>query len=131
MTKALTGLALADSVRRGEVRLNAPVGEYLDLGETAAAAVTFCELATHHSGYPRLGGRTYWSGLVTNLTAGNPYGANRDQLLAEARSADAGWPRCLRVLQPRCRDRWAGPAAAAAGLSYADYLRNGSSARCR
>ena len=122
LTKALTGLALADSVRRGEVRLDAPVGEYLDLGETAAADVTLRELATHHSGYPRLGGQTYWSGLVTNFTAGNPYGADRDQVLAEARSADTGGRGVYEY--SNLGAAIAGQAAAeAAGLGYAEYLQ--------
>ena len=122
LTKALTGLALADSVRRGEVRLDAPVGEYLDLGETAAADVTLRELATHHSGYPRLGGQTYWFGLMTNLTAGNPYGADRDQVLAEARSADTGGRGAYEY--SNLGAAIAGQAAAeAAGLNYAEYLQ--------
>lgn len=122
LTKALTGLALADSVRRREVRLDAAVGKYLDLGETAAADVTVGELATHLSGYPRLGGRTSWIGLATNLTAGNPYGADRDQVLAEARSADTGGRGAYEY--SNLGAAIAGQAAAeAAGLGYPEYIQ--------
>jgi CubicO group peptidase (beta-lactamase class C family) len=122
LTKAFTGLALADSVRRGEVNLDAPVRTYLDLGGTPAGEVTLRELATHRSGYPRLGGRTFWSGLLTNYTAGNPYGADRDDVLAEARATD---------LDGRGTYEYSNlgaaitghAAASAAGLDYPTFLR--------
>lgn len=122
LTKALTGLAIADSVRRGEIRLEDPVAKHLGLQNTAPGAVTLRELATHRGGYPRLGGRTYWAGLATTITAGNPYGAGREQLLAEAAAVD---------VQNRGAYEYsnlgaavAGQAvAAAAGLSYADYMQ--------
>lgn len=122
LTKALTGMALADSVRRGEVRLDAPVRDNLDLGGAPAGDVTLRELATHRSGYPRLGGRTFWTGVLSNLTAGNPYGADRSQVLAEAKAADVGGRGEYEY--SNLGAAVAGQAAAsAAGVDYADYLR--------
>jgi CubicO group peptidase (beta-lactamase class C family) len=122
LTKAFTGLALADSVRRGEVDLEAPVRTYLDLGGAPAGEATLRELATHHSGYPRLGGRTFWSGLVSNYTAGNPYRADRDDVLAEAEAADLDGRGTYEY--SNLGAAIAGQAAAsAAGLDYPTFLR--------
>jgi serine-type D-Ala-D-Ala carboxypeptidase/endopeptidase len=52
VTKALTGLLLADSAARGEVRLSAPGTDYLP--GASPGRVTLVELATHTSGLPRL-----------------------------------------------------------------------------
>ncbi|MBM7503078.1 serine hydrolase domain-containing protein [Agromyces aurantiacus] len=52
-TRGLTGLLLADSIERGEVSLDDTVGEYLDLGDAPAAALTLRQLATHHSELPQ------------------------------------------------------------------------------
>ena len=122
LTKALTGLVLADSVQRGEVRLEDPVEKYVDLQKSSAGAVTLRELATHRGGYPRLGRRTYWAGLTTTFTAGNPYGADRDQLLAEAAAAEVKNRGAYEY--SNLGAAVAGQAAAAAaGLSYADYMQ--------
>jgi serine-type D-Ala-D-Ala carboxypeptidase/endopeptidase len=52
VTKALTGLLLADSAARGEVKLSDPGTDYLP--GAAPGRVTLVELATHTSGLPRL-----------------------------------------------------------------------------
>jgi len=52
VTKAFTGLLLADSAARGEVKLSDPGTDYL-LG-ASPGQVTLVELATHTSGLPRL-----------------------------------------------------------------------------
>lgn len=52
VTKAFTGLLLADSVARGEVRLSDPGTDYLP--GAAPGRITLVELATHTSGLPRL-----------------------------------------------------------------------------
>jgi serine-type D-Ala-D-Ala carboxypeptidase/endopeptidase len=52
VTKAFTGLLLADSATRGEVKLSDPGTDYLP--GTPPGQVTLVELATHTSGLPRL-----------------------------------------------------------------------------
>jgi len=52
VTKAFTGLLLADSVARGEVELADPATNYLP--GASPGRVTLVELATHTSGLPRL-----------------------------------------------------------------------------
>lgn len=58
VTKAFTGLLLADMVERGEVKLDDPVVKYLPPGvvvpERNGKAITLLDLATHTSGLPRL-----------------------------------------------------------------------------
>ncbi|MDN5721500.1 serine hydrolase [Corynebacterium sp.] len=50
LSKIVTGELLAESVRRGEVQLNAKVGDFLDLQDSPVSDVTLSELATHTSG---------------------------------------------------------------------------------
>jgi D-alanyl-D-alanine-carboxypeptidase/D-alanyl-D-alanine-endopeptidase len=52
VTKAFTGLLLADSSARGEARLSDPATDYLP--GAAPGRATLAELATHTSGLPRL-----------------------------------------------------------------------------
>jgi CubicO group peptidase (beta-lactamase class C family) len=60
VTKAFTGLLLADMVRRGEVKLDDPVVRHLPPGavvpERNGKAITLFDLTTHTSGLPRLPG---------------------------------------------------------------------------
>ncbi len=59
LTKAMTGLVIADAVRRGEVRMNTPVSTYLPaLKGSPAGAVTMHELVTHTAGYADFGAAT-------------------------------------------------------------------------
>lgn len=59
MTKAMTGLVIADAVRRGEIRMDAPVTTYLpQLKGFPAGTVTMHELVTHTSGYAEFGAAT-------------------------------------------------------------------------
>ncbi len=59
LTKAMTGLVIADAVRRGEVRMDAPVSTYLPaLKGSPAGAVTMHELVTHTAGYADFGAAT-------------------------------------------------------------------------
>ena len=44
VTKALTGLVIADQVGRGELDLDTPAGDLLELGEDPAARVTLRQL---------------------------------------------------------------------------------------
>ncbi len=58
ITKAFTGILLADMVERGEVKLIDPIDTYLPKGVTAPSrdgkSITLESLATHRSGLPRL-----------------------------------------------------------------------------
>jgi D-alanyl-D-alanine-carboxypeptidase/D-alanyl-D-alanine-endopeptidase len=58
ITKTFTGAILADMVRRGEVRLDDPVGKYMPAGVRVPSLngrrITLLDLATHTSGLPRL-----------------------------------------------------------------------------
>ena len=57
ITKTFTGLALAQMVVEGKVRLDEPVRELLPAGLVAkprAAEITLLDLITHHSGLPRM-----------------------------------------------------------------------------
>ena len=53
ITKAVTGLLLADAVVRGEVALDTPLEECLE-GARARKPITLGALATHTSGLPRM-----------------------------------------------------------------------------
>jgi len=71
ITKTFTGTVLADMVRRGEVKLDDPVGKYLPAGVRVPSLngrqITLLDLATHTSGLPRLP-----TGYVSP-DPGNPY----------------------------------------------------------
>jgi CubicO group peptidase (beta-lactamase class C family) len=58
ITKVFTGILLADMVARGEVSLSDPVSDHLPSGVTVPSRggreITLLDLATHHSGLPRL-----------------------------------------------------------------------------
>lgn len=58
ITKTFTGTVLADMVRRGQVKLDDPVGKYLPRGVRVPSfngrQITLIDLATHMSGLPRL-----------------------------------------------------------------------------
>ena len=59
LTKAMTGLVIADAVRRGEIPMNTPVSTYLPaLKGSPAGAVTIHELVTHSAGYVEFGTTT-------------------------------------------------------------------------
>lgn len=53
VSKPVTGLLLADAVSRGELRLDDPLGRYLDLRDSPAAALPLRKVATHTAGLPR------------------------------------------------------------------------------
>jgi len=121
LTKAMTGLALADAVERHELGLGDPVSAHLPLGDSAAGRVTLRQLATHSSGYPRLGASTLRRGRLAAFTAGNPYTATLPQMLTEARKAELG--PSGRYAYSNLGAAVAGQAtAAAAGLSYPELM---------
>jgi len=70
ITKAFTGVLLADMVARGEVSLSDPVSDYLPDGVTVPSRgreITLLDLATHRSGLPGLPGN------MSPTDAANPY----------------------------------------------------------
>ncbi|MDC7120036.1 beta-lactamase family protein [Cellulomonas fimi] len=87
VTKALTGLLLADAVDRGEVTLDDRLGEHLDLGGGAVAGVRLGDAAAHAGRLPRLPAdpRLLLRGTRASLTGRNPYdGIDVPALLAAA-----------------------------------------------
>jgi CubicO group peptidase (beta-lactamase class C family) len=69
ITEAITGVLLAEAVRRGEVRLDEPVSELHDADFHPPARrgrpLTLADLATHHAGFP----------AVSLRNAAQPYAA--------------------------------------------------------
>ncbi|MFM2417469.1 MAG: hypothetical protein RL385_2192, partial [Pseudomonadota bacterium] len=61
ISKAMTGILLADAERRGELRLDAPLGDYLPadahVPELDGVQITLRDLATHTAGLPALPAR--------------------------------------------------------------------------
>ncbi len=94
VTKALTGMLLADLAQRGAVDLDAGVGSLLPgvaFDDPAVASASLAELASHRSGLPRLPtdvGQTL-RGLGFRFLGTNPYaGVGADELISAA--ADTG-----------------------------------------
>ncbi len=123
VTKAMTGLVIADAINRGEVDREAPVSVYLpELAGTPAATVTMHELVTHTAGFPGFGQATIGRGFWASPLGRNFFSTERAALLEEARQ-DA--------LATRGEYRYstlgaalAGLAvAAAAGMDYDDLMR--------
>jgi serine-type D-Ala-D-Ala carboxypeptidase/endopeptidase len=81
ITKAVTGLLLADAVVRGEVELDTPLTDCLPEARPRAP-IRLGELATHTAGLPRLPLAFLRRRGFTNLT--DPYeGSTVDELLAD------------------------------------------------
>ena len=87
MTKAMTGLVIADAVRRGEIRMDAPVATYLPLltGFPAGAA-TMHELVTHTSGYSEFGAATLRRGAWKAPLGQNFFTADSTQMIEETQN---------------------------------------------
>ena len=123
MTKAMTGLVIADAVDRGEIRMDAPVSTYLpQLKGSQAGSVTLHELVTHTSGYAEFGAAT-----VRRAAWRAPLGkgfltADSAQMTSETRAQrlqDRG-----RYVYSTLGSAVAGQAVAAAThLSYPDLMR--------
>jgi CubicO group peptidase (beta-lactamase class C family) len=93
ITKTMTGMLLADAVRRGEMRRDAPVSDYLpELVGTAAGAATLDQLATHHSGLPALPSGLPSAFVLALLGNANPYAMSVETLLQLARDTPVGTP---------------------------------------
>jgi CubicO group peptidase (beta-lactamase class C family) len=123
MTKAMTGLVIADAVRRGEVRMNAPVATYLpQLEGSPAGTATLHELVTHTAGYAEFGAATVRRAAWMAPLGKNFFTADSAQMIQETRN---------QTLSGRGRYAYstlgsavAGQAvAAAAHLRYPDLMR--------
>ena len=123
MTKAMTGLVIADAVRRGEIRMDAAVSTYLpQLAGSPAGTATMHELVTHTSGYDEFGTATLRRAAWKAPLGHNFLTADSAQLTKETTS---------QTLSGRGHYAYstlgsaiAGQAvAAAAHMSYADLMR--------
>jgi CubicO group peptidase (beta-lactamase class C family) len=89
ITKALTGLVIADSVDRGEIRMDAQVSTYLpDLSGSPAGTVTMQELVTHTSGIAEFGGATLRAAAWKAPLGLNFFTATSTQMTQEARTQE-------------------------------------------
>lgn len=123
MTKAMTGLVIADAVRRGEIRMDAPVSTYLpDLNGSPAGAVTMHELVTHTAGYAEFGAATLRrAGWKAPLGKGF-LGADSTEMTQETRAQTLAGRGSFAYSTLGAAT--AGQAAAAAAhMSYADLMK--------
>ncbi|MFN4001825.1 serine hydrolase domain-containing protein [Microcella sp.] len=87
LTKAMTGLMIADAVERGEISLGAPVSSYIpELAGSQAGAVTMRELVTHTAGYVAFGPVTVARGFWAAPLGHNFFATDASQLIDEARA---------------------------------------------
>ena len=123
MTKAMTGLVIADAVRRGEIRMDAPVSTYLPrLQGSPAGTVTMQELVTHTSGYAEFGGSILRSAAWKAPMGLNFFTSGSTQMTKEARAQKLGGRG--EYAYSTLGSAIAGQAVAAkADLSYADLMR--------
>ncbi len=90
VSKALTGLLLADARHRAVVGDDTRLGELLDVGDRVGA-VTLGSLATHRSGLPRLAaGSSLRGSWDFHVHGRNPYGEDLGTALAQVRRTPLG-----------------------------------------
>ena len=105
ITKALTGLIVADSIKRGELSLDAPVETYIpQLRGSPAGSVSIRELVTHRSGYAEFGAATLRRAAWSAPIGRNWIDTDLDHLMAEVgvgASPPAGRTPTRRWARPR------------------------------
>lgn len=123
MTKAMTGLVIADAVSRGEVRMDVPVSTYLpQLTGSSAGTVTLHELVTHTTGYANFGAVTLRRGSWSAPLGRSFLHTTAEQMTRELRGQNLGSRGTWK--SPNLGAATAGQAvAAAAGMSYSDLMR--------
>ena len=123
MTKAMTGLVIADAVDRGEVRMDAPVSTYLpQLKGAPAGTATLHELVTHTSGYAEFGAATVRRGAWKAPLGRGFLTADSEQMTTETRAQTLNERGTY--LYSTLGSAVAGQAVAAAvHLSYPDLMR--------
>jgi CubicO group peptidase (beta-lactamase class C family) len=123
LTKAMTGLVLADAVSRGEISMDAAVSTYLPrLAATPAGTATMRELVTHTSGYAEFGAATLRRGAWKAPLGQGFLTADSAKMTEEARSQTLGGrgDYAYSTLGSAITGQ---AVAAAAGLSYPDLMR--------
>ncbi|WP_435744462.1 serine hydrolase domain-containing protein [Nocardioides sp. SYSU DS0663] len=86
VTKTMTALLLADLAREGVVGLEDPVGSYLPAAPPVVERpITLLDLATHHSGLPRLPRGALWTGMTSERN--DPYARYDEATLTAAIAA--------------------------------------------
>lgn len=123
ITKAMTGLVIADAVSRGEIDMKVPVSTYLpQLKGSPAGTATMQELVTHTSGYAEFGAATFRRAIWKAPLGQNFFDANNAQMFQEARGqtlAGRG-----RFLYSTLGSAIAGQAVAAAtDMTYGNLMR--------
>ena len=123
MTKAMTGLVIADAVRRGEIRMDAPVSTYLPaLKGSPAGGVTMHELVTHTAGYAEFGAATLRQAGWKAPLGRNFLGAGSTEMTQETRAQTLTGRGSFAYSTLGAAN--AGQAAAAAAhMSYADLMK--------
>jgi CubicO group peptidase (beta-lactamase class C family) len=122
ITKTFTGLMLARMVAEGKVRLDEPVRELLPagtVGKPAGPEITLLDLATHHSGLPRMPDNFH------PADPANPYADyGPQQLYAYLARHGVAKPADVRFVYSNLGVGLLGQALAErAGRSYVDQLR--------
>ncbi|WP_433651628.1 serine hydrolase domain-containing protein [Micromonospora zamorensis] len=128
VTKALTGMLLADQAAAGVVRPDDPLGATWPTVTGPARDVTLAELASHRAGLPRLApdGILGWARILwSNVSGGNPYaGQDTDAVRSAAGRVTPDDDERGEVHYSNLGPSVLGHALAArAGVAYADLLR--------
>ncbi len=122
LTKAMTGLVIADSLGRGEIRMDDPISSYLpEMAGVPAGTVTLRELTSHTAGYTAFGPTALWRATWSAPFGRNFLDGDLSELYADARQG---------TLETRGTYFYstlgaaiAGQAvAAAAGMTYTDLM---------
>jgi CubicO group peptidase (beta-lactamase class C family) len=89
VTKTVTASLYALALQRGEVQRDSTLGEVLGV-TGAASSITLEELATQHSGLPRLPADLSFVGrvLLANVSGADPYTDDVDDLVGQASRAE-------------------------------------------
>lgn len=123
LTKAMTGLVIADAVERGELRMDASVSTYLpQLHGSAAGTVTMRELVTHTAGYVAFGPATMGRGFWAAPLGRNFFSTDVTQVIDEARAGTLD-TRATYVYSTLGAATAGLAVAAATGMSYPELMR--------
>ena len=123
LTKAMTGLVIADAARRGEIRMGVPVSTYLPkLAGSPAGTVTMHELVTHTAGYAEFGPATLHRALWSAPVGRNFLTTDLEQLTQEARAGTLA-TRGSYVYSSLGAATAGQAVAAATGMTYAKLMR--------
>lgn len=123
LTTVMTGLVIADSVRRGEMDLNAQVSTYLpQLDGSRAGQVTMRELVTHTAGYANIGAASMRRALWTAPLGRGFLNADPKQMMADVRAGNLE-TRGTYVYSNLGAATAGQAVAAAAGMSFPELMR--------